>query len=136
MEIKEYTLPRPDARPRRIGITADNMIWYTDFPMGYIGRLDPKTGQFKEWMSPGGAQSRPYGMDTVGDIVWYSESGVKPNTLVRFDPKSEQFQTWAIPTRGHVVRFIDATPEGNIAMALSGINRVGLAEVRNSPGTR
>ena len=134
MEIKEYTLPRADARPRRIGITADNMIWYADFPMGYIGRLDPKTGQFKEWVSPGGLQSRPYGMDTVGDIVWYSESGVKPNTLVRFDPKTEQFQTWAIPSRGHVVRFIDATPEGNITMALSGINRVALAEVKNPAG--
>jgi virginiamycin B lyase len=136
MEIKEYTLPRADARPRRIGITADNAVWYTDFPKGYIGRFDPKTGQFKEWMSPGGEMSRPYGMDTVGDIVWYSESGVKPNTLVRFDPKTERFQTWAIPSRGHVVRFIDATPEGNIVMANSGINRVALAEVREQAGTR
>jgi virginiamycin B lyase len=87
-------------------------------------------------MSPGGEMSRPYGMDTVGDIVWYSESGVKPNTLVRFDPKAERFQTWAIPSRGHVVRFIDATPEGNIVMANSGINRVSLAEVREPAGTR
>ena len=136
MEIKEYTLPRADARPRRIGITADNMIWYADFPKGFIGRLDPKTGQFKEWASPGGPLSRPYGMDTVGDIVWYSEAGVKPNTLVRFDPKSEQWQTWAIPSGGHVVRFIDATPDGNIVMAESGINRVALAEVKNPTGTR
>ena len=26
--------------------------------------------------------------------VWYSESSVRPNTLVRFDPKTEKFQTW------------------------------------------
>ena len=104
--------------------------------MGYLGRFDPKTGQFKEWLSPGGKDSRPYGIATVGDIVWYSESGVKPNTLVRFDTKTEKFQTWIIPSHGHVVRNMMATKEGNLVLAESGINRIALAEVRNPSGTR
>jgi hypothetical protein len=42
----------------------------------------------KEWVSPGGTGSGPYGIAvTKGGEVWYSESGVKPNTLVKFDPK-------------------------------------------------
>ena len=137
MEINEYTLPRADARPRRVAITADDAVWYTDFPLGYLGRFDPKTGQWKEWMSPGGKDSRPYGIATVGNIVWYSESGVKPNTLVRFDAKTEKFQTWVIPSHGHVVRNMMATPQGNLVIAESGINKVALVEVgRQSGGTR
>jgi virginiamycin B lyase len=135
MEIKEYSLPDPAARPRRIALTPDDAVWYTDFARGYLGRYDPATGQTKEWASPGGKDSRPYGIATVGDVVWYSESGVKPNTLVRFDTKTEKFQTWAIPTGGHVVRNMMSTPEGNLVLALSGINRVALVEVKRGTGT-
>ncbi|MGD0586190.1 MAG: lyase [Oryzomonas sp.] len=40
MAITEYRLPK-GARPRRIAISADDMIWYTDYRRGYLGRLDP-----------------------------------------------------------------------------------------------
>lgn len=33
--------------------------------------------------APGGPQSGPYGIEAIDDIVWYSESGKQPNTLVR-----------------------------------------------------
>ena len=29
--------------------------------------------------------------------IWYSESESEPNTIVRFDPKTEKFQSWPIP---------------------------------------
>ena len=61
--------------------------------------------------------------------VWYSESGVRPNTLVRFDPETAKFQTWAIPSGGGVVRNMMVTRDGNIAMAESGVNRIALAVV-------
>lgn len=135
MEIKEYTLPDPAARPRRIALTPDDTVWYTDHARGYLGRFDPITGQVREWPSPGGKDSRPYGIAAVGDVLWYSESHVKPNTLVRFDSKSEKFQTWIIPSGGGVVRNMMATLDGNLVLACSGVNRVALVEVQNS-GTR
>ena len=61
--------------------------------------------------------------------MWYSESAVRPNTLVRFDPKTEKFQTWAIPSGGGVVRNMMTTRDGNIVMACSGVNRVALVEI-------
>ncbi len=106
------------------------MIWYSDYSRGYLGRLDPKTGAVKEWPSPSGPTSLPYGITTYNDIIWYSESGVKPNTLVRFDPKTEKFQTWLIPSGGGVVRNMMAMKDGNLAIAESGINKVALAEVK------
>lgn len=73
---------------------------------------------------------------TIGDVIWYSESGVKPNTIVRFDSKTEKFQTWVIPSGGGVVRNMMAAANGNLVLANSGVNRVALVEVRNSGGTR
>ena len=129
MEIHEYTLPNPDSRPRRLTLTSDDVIWYSDYSRGYLGRLDAETGDVKEWPSPGGPKSQPYGIAAIGDIVWYSESAVSPNTLVRFDPKTEKFQTWIIPSGGGVVRNMMATPEGNLVLACSAVNRVALVEV-------
>ena len=47
-----------------------------------------------------------------------------------FDPKTEQFQTWAIPSGGGVVRNMMPTRDGNIAMAESGKNEVGLVVLK------
>jgi len=106
MAIKEITLPNPDARPRRIAITPDDVVWYTDYARGYLGRYDPKSGAVKEYASPGGAQSQPYGIATIGNVVWYSESAVSPNTLVRFDPATEKFETFKSSSASANVRQI------------------------------
>jgi virginiamycin B lyase len=128
MEIKEYLLPSPDARPRRLTIMAD-VIWYTDFARGMLGRFDPKTGQVKEWPSPGGKNSEPYAITSIGSVIWYSESGVRPNTMVRFDTQTEKFQTFAIPSGGGVLRHFEATAQGNIVTANSGVNKIALVEI-------
>ena len=133
MQIKEYTLPSPDARPRRIALTPDDVVWYTDFARGYLGRFDPATGTVKEWASPSGRESQPYGIAYADGAIWYSESSVRPNTLVRFDPKTEKFQTWIIPSGGGVVRNMMKTTSGNnLVLAESGLNRVALVEIRNT----
>ena len=46
----------------------------------------------KEWPAPAGAQSRPYAMDVdPQDRLWFFETGIAPNRLVGFDPKTEKF---------------------------------------------
>jgi virginiamycin B lyase len=130
MEIREYTLPHAETRPRRIAITSDDVLWYSDYARGYLGRFDPATGKASEWPSPGGPQSQPYGIVAVGDVLWYSEAGVKPNTVVRFDPKTETFQTWAIPSGGGVVRNMMATRDGDLALACSGVNGIAVVHVQ------
>ena len=51
-------------------------------------------------------------------------------TLVRFDPRTEKFQTWIIPAGGGVVRNMMTTRDGNLALAESGVNRVALVEIK------
>jgi len=91
---------------------------------GYLGRLDPATAKVSEWPSPSGPQSAPYGISTIKDALWYSESGAKPNTVVRFDPKTEKFQSWAIPGGGNIVRNTSVSPEGDFVLANSLVNTV------------
>jgi virginiamycin B lyase len=132
LEIHEFVLPHAESRPRRVAITPDDIIWYSDYSRGYLGRLDPKTGEVTEFASPGGPKSQPYGITAVGDVIWYSESNVSPNTLVRFDPKTEKFQTWAIPSGGGVVRNMVHTPDGNLWLACSGVNKIAFVEVEKA----
>jgi len=130
MEITEYKLPE-DARPRRMAIDAADQIYFTDYNGGNLERLDPATGAVKMWPSPSGAASAPYAIAITPDgMVWYSESGVKPNTMVRFDPKTEEFARAAIPSGGGTVRNMAATRDGRIYIACSGVNKVGVVEVR------
>ena len=132
MAIREYTLPAQAARPRRLALAPDGTIYYTDYARGYLGHFDPTSGKLlKEWTSPGGTESHPYGIAvTANGDVWYSESGVSPNTLVRFDPKSESFATEAIPSGGGVVRNMVATPNGKLYLACSGVNKVAVVDVK------
>jgi virginiamycin B lyase len=113
-----------------------------------VGRLDPKTGQvklvkvptphavqaskkFEEWPSPGGAGSEPYGIAVApAGIVSYSESGVQPNTLVRFDPKTKAFTSTVVPSGGGVIRNMVATQDGRLYLACSGVNKVAVAQVK------
>jgi virginiamycin B lyase len=132
MEITEYALPE-GARPRRIAVDREDTVWYTDFSRGFLGRLDLKTRQVREFASPGGRASLPYGITTTADgSVWFSESGVSPNTLVRFDPAAGTFQQWAIPSGGGVVRHMVTAPNGDLLLAYSGVNKVGRVRIRKT----
>ena len=129
LAIKEHTLPHAESRPRRIAISPDDIIWYADYSRGFLGRLDLATDQASEWPSPSGPTSQPYGITYLKGAIWYVESAIRPNVLVRFDVTAHTFQTWIIPGGGGVVRNIKATPDGNIVMAESGVNRIALVEV-------
>ena len=130
MEIKEFPLPNGAARPRRLALASDDVVYYSDFARGFLGRLDLSSGQVKEWQSPSGPNSQPYGIAFAKGAIWYNESNAKPNTIVRFDPKTEKFQTWTIPGGGDIVRNVDVTRDGNVALANSLVNQIGLVEIK------
>lgn len=128
MAITEYNLP-DSARPRRLAIAADDTVYFTDFKSGHLGVLNTTTGAVKLYSSPGGPESNPYGITITPDgMVWYSESGVKPNTIIRFDPKTLTFARANIPSGGGVVRNMAATSDGRVYIACSGVDKVGVVE--------
>jgi virginiamycin B lyase len=129
MEVREYPLPDPASRSRRLALTSDDTVWFVNSALGRIGRLNPKTGEVKEWPSPSGPRSHPYAIEIIDDIIWYNESNQRPDALVRFDPKTEKFQSWAIPSGIGIIRHMRKTPDGNLAIHQSSSNRIGLAMI-------
>ena len=132
MEVRYYEVPNERSRIRRLDITSDDMIWYGNSTMGRIGRLNPETGEITEWPSPSGADSHPYAFAVVDDVIWYNEAGMRPDALVRFDPRTEQFQSWALPSGVGIVRNMWVTREGNLLIHQSSTNRVGIVEISGS----
>jgi virginiamycin B lyase len=90
LQLTTFRQGDPAARSRRVEWTPDG-IWYADEARGFLGRIDPATGEVKEWQAPGGAGSRPYALtkDDQGRI-WFSETG-PVKRLVGFDPRTEKF---------------------------------------------
>lgn len=129
MAVTEYPLARA-ARPRRIVLARDGHLYFTDFARGMLGRLDSATGVVSEWPSPSGASAKPYGITGTADgYVWYVETGPRPSRLVRFEPRTRQFASRAIPGGG-VVRSMAATPDGRLFFASSDTGRI----VEATPG--
>ncbi len=106
MELKTYPLTDEAARPRRLAVTSDDMVWYVDYARGFLGRLNPTTGEVDEWQAPGSAESRPYAMAVDDDDrLWFVESPNRQSRLVGFDSKTlEYFSTTEIESGGLTVR--------------------------------
>ena len=81
----------------------------------------------EQWRTPSHEE-----FTTDGKTVWQFETGVQPNKLVGFDPKTEQFQSWPIPSGGihaGIVRHMRTTREGNLLIHQSSTNRIILVEL-------
>jgi hypothetical protein len=50
VQIKEYEVPTPHSRPHDPALAPDGSLWYTGQGANKLGRLDPKTGEFKEYL--------------------------------------------------------------------------------------
>jgi virginiamycin B lyase len=127
MELTEVKLPIPGTTVRRLDIADDGKIWYVNSSQGRLGRFDPTTGEIKEWPSPSGPDSHPYALAVVAGIVWYNESGKRPDALVRFDPETETFQSWPIPSGNvyaGIVRHMRPTRDGDLLIHQSSTNRI------------
>jgi virginiamycin B lyase len=107
-------LPRDEARLRRLVITPDDAVWYTDYNQGYIGRYQPESGEFTEWKTPS-EKSGPYAIaaDAIGRI-WFVETWPEINLLVGFDPLAGTFfSVTPIPSGAGAVRNMVFDPKRN-----------------------
>jgi virginiamycin B lyase len=127
LAVTEVKLPDPKTTVRRLDIAADGTVWYVNSGAGKLGRLNPKTGDIKEWNSPSGPTSHPYAIALLDGGVWYNESGVRPDMLVRFDIANETFQSWPIKSGNiyaGILRNARVTREGTLLIHQTATNRV------------
>ena len=87
----------------------------------------PADGSWQEWPLPGDAPT-PYAVYVdEQDQVWLSDFG--GNALVRFDPASETFAVFPLPSPGANVRQILGRP-GEVWGAESGVDKLIVIRTR------
>jgi streptogramin lyase len=114
------------ARPHDTRIAADGTIFFNHFNDNAIGRLDPKSGEVKEWHWPYRAREgsfQPTGARTLmgpdGQGRWYIGNQAQSGVVV-FDPKTEQFEFHDPPAGGEMIDVSGAHVDGNAWRAVAG----------------
>src|SRR6266851_4981322 len=93
--IREWFVPTLGARPHDPLLTPDGMLWYSGQFANHLGRLDPRTGTFKEFplKTP---NSGPHGLvaDRDGNI-WYT--GNMAALVGKLDPRTGAVTEYRMP---------------------------------------
>jgi virginiamycin B lyase len=94
--------PTPNAGVRRVWPDSQGRLWVAEYNVGQVGVYDPATGQWAEWKLPGD-RARAYAVYVdQRDKVWLTDTG--NDTVVRFDPVTEAFETVAISRPSNVAQ--------------------------------
>ena len=132
MEVREYPVPTPATRIRRLALTSDDTVWYVDFALGLLGRLNPEDRRGENVAVP----KRP-AVSALRDC-----RGGRHHLVQRIEPETgcagpirsenRKFQSWAIPSRVGLIRHMTVSPDGNLVFHQSSINRIGLVMIGGS----
>src|SRR6201987_5566516 len=70
--IQEWAVPTKGAHPHDPAVGADGALWFTEQMVNKIGRLDPQTGEFKEYPIKV-TNSGPHGLVEQGwRNIWFT----------------------------------------------------------------
>lgn len=94
VKIQEWKVPWENTRPRDPSVDKQGNVWFVGQTGHYVGRLDPKTGEFKRYeLEPGtGPHNQIVGQD--GNI-WYS--GNRVGNIGKLDPATGQITKFQLP---------------------------------------
>jgi virginiamycin B lyase len=141
VEIREWTVPWADSRPRDPYVDAQGRVWFVGQASHYVAVLDPESGQFTKYDLDQGAGPHNLIVDKSG-IVWYAGNGAAH--IGRLDPSTKAIRKIAMPESGardpHTLVF---DPKGDIWFTVQGGGYVGKLTVADGsvklvkiPGSR
>ncbi len=94
VKFTEWVMPQLGQRTRDPIQHADGSIWYAGQYGNLIGRLDPRTGQAKEYKLPANSMPHTVQLDNDG-IPWFS--GNKNGTVGKIDPATGEATVYKMP---------------------------------------
>lgn len=138
VRIRTWKIPPASHYPHDPLVAQDGSIWYTARYSNTIGRFDPKSEQFKEYVT-NIPNSGPHGIVQDKDgIIWFTAIDAKPTYLGRLDPRTGQFREF--PVKLPAVSVNDPSPasahtltldgRGNIWFTLLGSDMVGRFNIK------
>jgi virginiamycin B lyase len=95
---------------------------------GNLAHYDFATGAWREWPLPGAAPKSLCRLGDDLDQVWLSDFGA--NSMVRFDPRTETFDVFELPSAGAQVRQILGRPPGEVWGGESGTDKLVVIRTR------
>jgi virginiamycin B lyase len=100
----EYDLPRETISPHDVIVDAEGIAWYSSFGEQNLGRLDPKTGEVREFPVQVFKPEFPTGLlglrsDRDGNL-WLGN--MYQATMVKFDRKAQKFTYFKLPAEQNI----------------------------------
>jgi len=106
----------PFETPRRLRFDSKGGLWIPSFSESLLAHFDLETRVFRTWplpVEPLGSDT-PYALaiDQQTDIVWIC--GTNSDTMIRFEPETEHFTVYPLPTRVTYTREVDFDRQGRV----------------------
>lgn len=116
------------SQPRRIATAPDGMLWVTYYGNGKLAKVDPVAKKVvKEYAMPAGERAGPYAVAVDGaGRVWANE--IATDTVALFDPKTERFRVFELPSKSVGIRKAIVDAEGRFWYMGSHNGRLGVIE--------
>ena len=94
--IREWPVPSKGGHPHDPAVGADGALWFTEQMVNKLGRLDPKTGEIKEYPLPTDKNSGPHGLvaDKDGNIWFTANFG---GYIGKLDPRTGKVTEYKMP---------------------------------------
>lgn len=111
----EFTMvDTPFGGPRRFRTDSKGDLWIPAFTDGKIYKFKPDSGEFTGFDLPTGPSDSVYAVaiNPADDTVW--GCGSNSDTMLKFDPKTEQFTTYRFPSIVTFCREIAFDGKGNV----------------------
>lgn len=106
----------PFTAPRRMRFDSEGKLWIPGFSSNLLARFDPEDRSFETMalpIEPMGTET-PYALnvDRSTDTVWIC--GTNSDTLISYQPQTDTFSVYPMPTRVTYTREIDFAADGAV----------------------
>jgi virginiamycin B lyase len=136
--VTDFSIPTHRSRPYGIQEGPDGNIWVVEFLANKIARLDPRTGEVREWTHPRAAEDpglRRLAIDGEGRI-WFVEHEI--GAIGYFDPRTETWASWWMPRqngRRDQAYALNFDSRGRLFVSNFGGNYIGRFDPRTTSWT-
>jgi len=122
--MSELALP-DGSRPRRMATAPDGSLWVTLYGHNKLIQVDTEARRVTRELSlPAGADGGAYAVTVDGaGVVWVNE--IRTDTVVRFDPRSNDLKVVQLPSRGVGIRKMIVDAQGRLWYMGSHNGRLG-----------
>lgn len=94
--IREWDVPTKGAKPYAAAISPDGSIWFTEEMANKVGRLNPKTGEFKEFPLTEERAAGPHGVAADHDgRIWFAASS--GGSIGKLEPSTGKVTVFKMP---------------------------------------